>query len=151
MRGAINRTIGRCSTITRSCSAVRRSRCPEDATAADGSFGGLCSALPNKRGFVRQPIGADKSVCRGVQGSLAESLIFTPTVMRWPNRSMGNVPPSDPSEVVRGGYYRTGFIGTFTRNVNERKSGEFPQTQDPFCWPSHWPPFSRTLLGKSMT
>jgi hypothetical protein len=51
----------------------------------DGSFVGLCSGLPGMWGFVRQRVGADKSVCRGAEGSLAKSLIFTPAVMRLPN------------------------------------------------------------------
>jgi hypothetical protein len=53
----------------------------------DGSFVGFCSGLPSKWGFVRQRVGADKSVCRGA-GSLAKSLIFTPAVMGWPNWSV---------------------------------------------------------------
>jgi hypothetical protein len=51
----------------------------------DGSLVGLCSRLPGKWGFVRRRVGADESVCRGPQGSLAKSLIFTPAVMRLPN------------------------------------------------------------------
>jgi hypothetical protein len=74
-----NRTMGKRSAITRSCSAVRRSRDARGATAADGSFGGLCAELPGEWGFVKQPVGPDKSVCGGVQGSLAKSLIFTPS------------------------------------------------------------------------
>jgi transposase len=44
--------MGTCSAITHSCSAVRRSRGPGDATAANGSFGGLCSALPRRWGTL---------------------------------------------------------------------------------------------------
>jgi hypothetical protein len=54
----------------------------------DGSLVGLCSGLPGKWGFVRQRVGADKSVCRGAQGSLAKSLIFTPAVKRLPNGAL---------------------------------------------------------------
>ena len=49
MRRAINRTMGRCSAITRSCSAVRRSPDPGGRAAVDGSLVGLYSGLPGNR------------------------------------------------------------------------------------------------------
>jgi hypothetical protein len=123
----MKRTIGRCSVITSSCSAVRRSREPGGSTAVDGPLGGLDAMLPRESGCVRRDFGADKSVRGGAGEPFVESLIFIPAVMRWPTGG-GAYCPSEPSEAVRGGTVTghfnsyTGFIDTFVRNVSDRKS-----------------------------
>jgi hypothetical protein len=95
MRRAIMPTIGRCSSVACSCSAVRRSPDPGGSFIVDGSFGSLSSALQGGCGIVREACSASTSICGGAQEPFAKSLIFTPAEMRWP-KWRGHLRPSEP-------------------------------------------------------